>query len=75
MSSRETGDRMTGVVEGIEGGFYDVHQTAYGKSYGWFPECIVVECGCGQRLVLSSTAAICWCGADHRALIRKELAA
>jgi hypothetical protein len=32
-------------------------------------------CGCGQRLVLSSTAAICWCWADHRALIRKELAA
>ena len=32
-------------------------------------------CGCGQRLVLSSTAAICWCGANHRALIRKELAA
>ncbi len=74
MSSRETGDRRTGVVEGIEGA-YEVHQTPQGKSYVWSPECIVAECGCGQRLVLSSTAAICWCGPDHRALFRKELAA
>jgi hypothetical protein len=37
---------MTVVVERIEGP-YEVHQTPYGKSYVWSPECIVVECGCG----------------------------
>jgi len=65
---------MTVVVERIEG-LYEVHQMPYGKSYMWSPECIVVECGCGQRLALTSSAAICRCGADHTALIREELAA
>jgi hypothetical protein len=62
---------MTDVVEGIEGP-YELHHTPYGKSYVWSSECIVEECGCGQGLVLSSTAAICRCGADQTVLIRKE---
>ena len=65
---------MTVVVERIEGR-YEVHQMPCGKSYVWSPECIVVECSCGQRLGLTSSATICRCGTDHTALLHETLAA
>jgi hypothetical protein len=32
----------------------------------------VLECVCGERLVLTASEAVCRCGADHRALVREK---
>jgi hypothetical protein len=64
---------MTIVIECIEG-HYEVEETSYGQAYIWYPEHIVVECDCGQRLVLSASETVCSCGADHAALVRETLA-
>jgi hypothetical protein len=34
----------------------------------------MLECICGERLVLTASEAVCRCGADHTALVRKEKA-
>jgi hypothetical protein len=64
---------MTTVIEYIEG-HYEVQRTSYGEAYVWCPECVVVECDCGERLILSASETVCSCGADHAALVREELA-
>jgi hypothetical protein len=64
---------MATVIEYIEGR-YGVQKTSYGEAYVWCPECIVVECDCGERPVLSASETVCSCGADHAALVREELA-
>ncbi len=64
---------MTTVIECIEG-HYEVQQTSYGEAYVWCPECVVVECDCGQRLILSASQTVCSCGIDHAPLVRKALA-
>jgi hypothetical protein len=64
---------MTTVVECIEG-HYEVHKVSYGEAYVWCPECVVVECDCGERPILTTSETVCECGADHAALIREELA-
>jgi hypothetical protein len=64
---------MTTVIECIEG-HYEVQKTSYGEAYVWHPECVVVECDCGERLVLSASETVCSCGLDHAALVREELA-
>jgi hypothetical protein len=69
----EGGSWMTTVVECTEG-HYEVQRTSYGEAYVWCPECVVVECDCGQRPVLSASETLCRCGADHAALISEELA-
>ncbi len=65
---------MTTVIECIEG-HYEVEETSYGHAYIWRPEHVVVECDCGERLVLSAFQTVCSCGLDHAALVREELAA
>ncbi len=65
--------RMSRVIERIQG-HYEVQETSYGEAYVWCPECVVVECDCGERPVLSASQSTCGCGADHKALIREELA-
>ena len=52
---------MTAVIESIDG-HYEVHKTLYGESYVWCPGCVVVECDCGERPVLSASETICSCG-------------
>src|SRR3712207_8536979 len=42
------------VIECTEG-HYEVQRTSYGEAYVWCPECVVVECDCGQRPVLSAS--------------------
>jgi hypothetical protein len=65
---------MTTVIECQEG-HYEVQQTSYGEAYVWHHECVVVECECGQRLVLSASQTLCSsCGTDHEALLREVLA-
>ena len=42
----------------------------------WRPESFVIECDCGERACLTSSATVClWCGADHASTLREELAA
>ena len=62
---------MATIVERTEG-HYEVQKTSYGEAYVWCPECVVVECDCGERLALTSSMAVCRCGADHAGLIRGE---
>jgi hypothetical protein len=64
---------MTTMMELIEG-HYEVEETSYGRAYVWRPQHVVVECDCGERLVLSASETVCSCGVDHAALVREELA-
>ncbi len=64
---------MTTMIECTEG-HYEVQKTSYGEAYVWCPGCVVVECDCGERSVLSASETVCSCGADHETLIREELA-
>jgi hypothetical protein len=63
---------MTTMIE-CTGGHYEVQETSYGKDYVWCPEHVVVECNCGERLVLTASETLCWCGTDHAALVREQL--
>jgi hypothetical protein len=64
---------MTTMIERTEG-HYEVQRSSYGEAYVWCPECVVVECDCGERPVLSASGTVCGCGTDHAALIREMLA-
>jgi hypothetical protein len=64
---------MTTVIERVEG-HYEVHELSQGKGYTWCPECVVVECECGERLLLTLSEPTCRCGANHISVVRKELA-
>ena len=64
---------MARVIERTAG-HYEVQKTAYGEAYVWCPECVVVECDCGERLTLTASGSGCRCGADHAILVRQELA-
>ncbi len=63
------------VIEHTEG-HYDVQEVQFGTVYRWCPECVVVECYCGQSPTLTHSQSTCpECGADHVAIVREELAA
>jgi hypothetical protein len=63
------------VIERTEG-HYDVQEVEFGTVYRWCPECVVVECDCGERPTLTRSESTCpECGADHAAIVREELAA
>ena len=64
---------MVTIIECTES-YYEAPMVPYGKVYGSYPECVVVECDCGERLVLAASEAVCRCGADHTALVREERA-
>ena len=66
---------MVTVIEHT-GGRYDIHATEFGRSYRWVPDRVVVDCGCGEKTVLTRSAATCeCCGADHSKTLSEELAA
>lgn len=65
--------RMSTVVESTRG-HYERREGPCGESYVWCPGRVVVECGCGQRAVLTRSQAVCGCGADHAALVAEESA-
>ena len=56
-------------------GHYEVHEVPYGRDYNWNPECVIVECDCGERLTLTASETRCKCGADHTVLVQEELKA
>ncbi len=56
---------------------YDVQEVEFGRVYRWCPECVVVECDCGERMVfkrseLIESVKVCECGASM-ATVREEL--
>ena len=65
---------MTTMIKRTEG-YYEVQKTSYGGAYVWCPECVMVECDCGERPVLSASETVCSCGTDHAALLRELLSA
>ena len=59
------------VIEHIQG-HYDVEDVEFGRVYKWHPGSVVVECVCGERLTLTSSAPTCGeCGADHASILRE----
>lgn len=59
-------------VERTEG-HYEAQEVEFGKVYRWCPESVVVECDCGERVILTLSMATCRCGADHTAVVREGL--
>jgi hypothetical protein len=61
---------MTRIIKDLEA-HYETHEVPFGRSYEWHAEQIIVECDCGERLILTatSTTTVCWCGTDHSAII------
>lgn len=70
---REEAGRRAQIIECLEG-HYEAQEVPFGVVYRWCPECVIVECGCGKRLILSSLMVSCGgCGAEHAAVVRGEL--
>ena len=64
---------MAKVIE-RSGGRYEVQDVAFGQVYKWCPECVVIECDCGEMKILTPSEATCGCGTDHTALVRGKVA-
>ena len=65
------------VIERLEE-HYELQEVPFGRIYKWCPECIEVECDCGERLAFKLSTftgfwAVCECGADLTADIQEEL--
>ena len=65
------------VIERLEE-HYEVREVPFGRSYKRCPECIVLECGCGERLTfersaLAGSGVSCECGADLTSDIQEKL--
>lgn len=55
-------------------GHYEVLEVHHGRDYVWCPECVVVECECGERLYFTGPEeALCRCGRSHAEMVREEL--
>jgi hypothetical protein len=66
---------LTAVVVEHLRGHYEVREIHFGRDYVWCPECVVVECDCGERLHFtgSEERAVCGCGMEHTSVVRNEL--
>jgi hypothetical protein len=63
------------VVERIEG-CYEAQEVPFGMVYRWYPECLVVECGCGERTTLTGSTTTCVeCGTNHALIVQEWLGA
>ncbi len=62
------------VIERTEG-HYEVREVEFGTVYRWCPDCVLVECDCGETNTLTGSETACaWCGADHADTVRERLA-
>jgi hypothetical protein len=62
---------VTRIIEDIPA-HYETHEVPFGRSYEWHPEHIIVECDCGQKLLITGTSNLpsCpECGADYASLV------
>ncbi len=65
--------RNTKVVECVEG-HYQSEKVPFGRVYRWCAECVVVECGCGERVTLASSMTTCArCGTEHSVTVQERL--
>ncbi len=63
------------VVEFVEG-HYESEKVPFGSVYRWCPECVVAECGCGKRVILTGSMTSCiGCNTDHAAIVQEWLPA
>ena len=70
----EKGDESAVKVAECIGARYELQDVEIGKVYKWCPAIVTVECGCGERLALSSSRTTCArCGADHMDVIAEVL--
>ena len=63
---------MTRNIENIEA-HYETREVPFGRSYEWHPEYIIVECDCGQKLLITGTSNLPTCpecGVDYSSLVR-----
>ena len=66
--------RYAKVIECLEG-HYETEEVPFGRVYRWCTECVVVECGCGERMTLASSITTCaGCGTDHAVTVQEWLA-
>jgi hypothetical protein len=66
--------RYAKVIEHVEG-HYESEKVPFGRVYRWCAECVVAECGCGERVTLATSMTTCArCGADHADIVRERLA-
>lgn len=63
----------TRLIERYEGR-YEAQEEHHGKDYVWCPGSLLVECECGGKVELNTAETTCRCGADHAALVERELA-
>jgi len=57
--------REAKVIERLEG-HYEAQEVPFGRVYKWCPGGVVLECDCGEELILTSSKATCHrCGTDH----------
>src|SRR5437588_7784136 len=67
--------KHTKVIECVEG-HYESEKVPFGRVYRWCAECVVAECGCGERMTLASSMTTCaGCGADHTIIVQEWLPA
>jgi hypothetical protein len=59
------------VIERVSGR-YEIREVEFGRVYRWCPGCVVVECDCGEKPVLTGSTTTCSCGADHAAVVSGE---
>lgn len=56
---------MTTTEERIEG-HYEVQEVPYGKAYRWGPDCAIIECDCGQSMMVQEITTACpGCGVSY----------
>jgi hypothetical protein len=62
------------VIERLEGRYEAEDTPLFGTAYRWSPECIVIECDCGQRVEFTGSTTTCGgCGTDHASVVRERL--
>jgi hypothetical protein len=40
---------------------YETREVPFGKVYEWHPACVVLECDCGEKLILTATSTTTTC--------------
>ena len=65
--------RYAKVLERIEG-HYESEKVPFGRVYRWCTECVVAQCGCGEKMILTYSITTCsGCGTDYAAVVQEWL--
>ncbi len=63
---------MARILERV-GAHYEIQELSGGKVYRSCPECVLVECGCGEKVSVTPSMEPCSCGEDYNEA-KRELA-